>query len=210
MEKEKNSASKASREAVWGGERFHRSARYAHQYFSYWTPFFAFSPTAEPGPRLRHWDHLRIRIVLTYPYHYQSSKTNAFQAFSFIMASWEDAWGNQLNEAMSDVKILHMTTIPVLLFLFPRETTSQPSQLYSALQYRSIQPLASPERSENNRQQTFVLSLKQYIIFSRPRLGDMGASTGERNGIHNYSRTLIEYLKILKACWGRGTLILCA
>ena len=27
--------------------------------------------------------------------------------------------------AMSDVKILDMTTIPVLLFLFPREPTSQ-------------------------------------------------------------------------------------
>lgn len=97
------------------------------------------------------------------------------------MAPWEDAWGN-----VSDVKILHMITISVLFFLFCNETTSQPSFI-SALQYRSIQPLASLGRSENNRQQTFVLSLKQFVIFSRPRLGDMGASTGERNGIHNYS-----------------------
>ena len=183
MEKEKKSASDANRGVVWGGERVHCSARFVRQYFSYLTPCFAFFPTAEPVPRLRHRDHLRIRIVLTYPYHYQSSKTNAFQVFSFIMAPWEDAWGN-----VSDVKILHMITISVLFFLFRNETTSQPSFI-SALQYKSIQPLASLGRSENNRQQTFVLSLKQFVIFSRPRLGDMGASTGERNGIHNYSNT---------------------
>ena len=81
-----------------------------------------------------------------------------------------------------------MITISVLFFLFRNETTSQPSFI-SALQYKSIQPLASLGRSENNRQQTFVLSLKQFVIFRRPRLGDMGASTGERNGIHNYSNT---------------------
>ena len=183
MEKEKKSASDASRGVVWGGERVHCSAHFVRQYFSYLTPFFAFFPTAEPVPRLRHRDHLRIRIVLTYPYHYQSSKTNAFQVFSFIMAPWEDAWGN-----VSDVEILHMITISVLFFLFRNETTSQPSFI-SALQYRTIQPLTSLGRSENNRQQTFVLSLKQFVIFSRPRLGDMGASTGERNGIHNYSNT---------------------
>ena len=184
MEKEKKSASDASRGVVWGGERVHCSARFVRQYFSYLTPFFVFFPTAEPGPRLRHQDHLTIRIMLTYPYHYQSSQTNAFQVFFFIMAPWEDAWGN-----VSDVKILHIMIWPLYQYFssyFPGKLPPNPAS-YSALQYRSIQPLASLERSENNRQQTFVLSLKQFVIFSRPRLGDMGASTGERNGIHNYS-----------------------
>lgn len=76
-------------------------------------------------------------------------------------------------------------------FYFPGNPPPNHPSFISALQCGCIQPLASLERSENNCQQTFVLSWKQFIIFSR-RLGDMGVSCNRRkNGNQNYSKTTI-------------------
>ena len=48
MRKKSAGAKKKKRERVWGGEK----GGFARRFFSYLTPFYAFSPTAEPGPRL--------------------------------------------------------------------------------------------------------------------------------------------------------------
>ena len=46
------------------------------------------------------------------------------------MAPWEDAWGNHMTGAMSDVKILDMTTVPEYFsFYFPG---NPPPRVHSA------------------------------------------------------------------------------
>ena len=54
-EKGKKSAwakNKIGKQSESRGSPGHRWARFARQHFSYFTPFFAFFPTAECGPRL--------------------------------------------------------------------------------------------------------------------------------------------------------------
>ena len=67
----KNWASKASREilgreagAALSPSPGNRSARFVPRYFSYLTPFFSFSPTAEPGLRLliTNYDEVLLQI----------------------------------------------------------------------------------------------------------------------------------------------------